>query len=137
MTTTEDHRRTTQEAIFAAVSAGQTVYTKAPSGWMIVGPAADIVEGATVTVTKRDGSTSQVRVGPVGGIRTTRGVEYQVAGFTKIPTPAPRPAEKPRTGFDLVPNAMFGTGRRYRAQPGATQYDDGSGRYRVQIWDNS
>lgn len=48
--------------------------------------------------------------------------------------PAARPVAKPYTEVD---SPTYGHGRRYRAQPGATQYDDGSGRYSVQIWDNS
>lgn len=48
--------------------------------------------------------------------------------------PAARPAAKPYTEVD---SPLYGHGRRYDVQPGATQYDDGSGRYNVQIWDNS
>lgn len=36
-----------------------------------------------------------------------------------------------------VRSSVYGPGRVYRDNPGATQYDDGSGRYSVQIWDNS
>lgn len=44
--------------------------------------------------------------------------------------------ETPRR-YRTVRNAAFGDGRVYDDQPGATQYDDGSGRYGIQIWDNS
>lgn len=46
-------------------------------------------------------------------------------------------ATAPRRRYTTVRNAAFGDGRVYADQPGATQYDDGSGRYGVQIWDNS
>jgi hypothetical protein len=38
--------------------------------------------------------------------------------------------------YRTVHNGAFGEGRIYHDQPGATQYDDGSGTYSVQIWDN-
>lgn len=44
----------------------------------------------------------------------------------------------PASGYTEVSSSVFGPGRRYRAQPGATQYDsDGTGRFTTQIWDNS
>lgn len=136
MTSTEA-QRATQEAIFTAVAAGQTVFTKAPTGWMVVGPAAVIKVGKHVLVTKKDGSTSEVRIVKVNPPKSARGVNYAVATFAKLP-PADRvtPAAK-REGYTTVHSAAFGQGRRYHAQPGATQYDDGSGTYRVQIWDNA
>ncbi len=39
--------------------------------------------------------------------------------------------------YDVVDGGFYGPGRRYHDQPGATQYDDGSGRYNTQIWDNA
>lgn len=45
--------------------------------------------------------------------------------------------EETHRRYDVVQHGMFGEGRVYRDQPGATQYDDGSGRYSVQIWDNA
>lgn len=41
-----------------------------------------------------------------------------------------------RGGYRTVHDGAFGEGRIYRTQRGATQYDDGSGRFNVQIWDN-
>lgn len=38
--------------------------------------------------------------------------------------------------YRTVHDGAFGEGRIYADQPGATQYDDGSGHYAVQIWDN-
>lgn len=34
-------------------------------------------------------------------------------------------------------SSAYGEGRVYHDQPGATQYDDGSGTYKIQIWDES
>lgn len=45
-----------------------------------------------------------------------------------------RTAGSPR--YSTVHSSAFGPGRVYVDQPGATQYDDGSGRYSIQIWDN-
>lgn len=39
--------------------------------------------------------------------------------------------------YTTVHSGLYGEGRRYDHTPGATQYDDGSGRYNVQIWDES
>lgn len=47
--------------------------------------------------------------------------------------------ERPETvgrSYRTVRDGAFGEGRIYADQPGATQYDDGSGRFSVQIWDN-
>lgn len=41
-----------------------------------------------------------------------------------------------RSSYRTVQDGAFGEGRVYSDQPGATQYDDGSGHYAVQIWDN-
>ena len=42
------------------------------------------------------------------------------------------------TGYTKVNRGVFDAAtRRYHAQPGATQYDDGSGRYNVQIGDEA
>lgn len=46
-------------------------------------------------------------------------------------------ATAPTHGYTEVDSPLYGPGRVYDDQPGATQYDDGSGRYSVQIWDNS
>ena len=52
--------------------------------------------------------------------------------------PVPDGPTPPSTGYTEVSSSVFGPGRVYRAQPGATQYDsDGSGRFTTQIWDNS
>jgi len=38
--------------------------------------------------------------------------------------------------YRTVASATYGPGRVHADMPGATQYDDGSGRYAIQIWDN-
>jgi hypothetical protein len=43
----------------------------------------------------------------------------------------------PGRAYTEVRSSLYGPGRVYADQPGATQYDDGSGRYSIQIWDNS
>lgn len=51
---------------------------------------------------------------------------------------APEGSAAPDSGYTEASSPTFGSGRRYSAQPGATQYDsDGSGRYATQIWDNA
>lgn len=127
----QQDRTAKAEQIFAAVSAGQTVFTKAAAGWMVVGPTADVVEGRTVTVTKADGTTTQVRIADVTGTYEKRGLAYAVATFRNLPklaaTPArPRRPRRPRT----VNHDFFGPGVQYG--DGATVYDNG----RTQIWDD-
>lgn len=38
--------------------------------------------------------------------------------------------------YHTVHHSFYGTGRVYDDQPGATQYDNGTGSYTVQIWDD-
>lgn len=45
--------------------------------------------------------------------------------------------ERTESDYTEVHSSLYGRGRRYHAQPGATQYQDGFGGYGVQIWDNS
>ena len=70
----------TAQALLEALRAGRTSWTKAADGeWMIIGPAADIKVGATVTVTTRTGGTSQVTVARLGACGERDGIAYQVA----------------------------------------------------------
>lgn len=41
-----------------------------------------------------------------------------------------------RGPYTMKNSSVYGEGRIYPDQPGATYYDDGSGRFNVQIWDN-
>lgn len=130
-------QRAKAEAIFAAVNAGQTVFTRNGDIWMIVGPDADIHPGAHVSVTKANGELVPVVVDEVGGRREKRGVAYAVATFHKAPKPQPAQATTERT-YDAVRPGWFGAGRRYHDTPGATHYDsDGTGDYTTQLWDES
>lgn len=115
------------------IKTGKTVFTRGDGRWMVIGPADTIATGATVEVTKRDGTTEQVVITQLGAAGDKQGCRYQVAHFRKTTTPAPRA----RTGYTEVHSDTYGRGRRYRSQPGATQYDDGTGTYSVQIWDHA
>jgi len=46
-----------------------------------------------------------------------------------------RPAT-PTRRYRTVQSDIFGPGRIYHDEPGATYYDDGSGRFTIQMWDN-
>lgn len=81
-------RRT--DSVRAAVAAGQTCFTKTSRGdWIIVGPVEAVVVGRTVTVTKADGSTRQVRVAEVSGPFEKPGFRYSSATFVDV-TPRTR-----------------------------------------------
>lgn len=121
------------QAIFDAVKAGRTVFTRATDQWMIVGPTDQIKPDQTVAVTKANGDQSIVMVTEITGTHERQGVRYSVARFTRDPEPHPAT----RDGYRTVNSPVYGPGRVYHAQPGATQYDDGTGRYNTQIWDNS
>lgn len=56
--------------------------------------------------------------------------EADAAAQAKMPLSTDSP-------YRTVHSSLYGEGRRYHSQPGATQYDDGSGRFNVQIWDES
>ena len=56
----------------------------------------------------------------------------------KLATVAPAAPEPVANGsYRTVSDEWFGSGRIYRDQRGATQYDNGAGTYGVQIWDNA
>jgi hypothetical protein len=143
MTKTEAERKA--QAMMDQIKAGKTIFTKARDEWMIVGPAADITAGAIVTATKQGGETSTVRVVKVHVTATRQGTTYSTATFrnvTIVPAaPVVEPVEDEASVVDSykVVNGgiAYGYGRRYASQRGATQYDDGSGRFSVQIWDES
>jgi hypothetical protein len=127
-----------QERIFKQVAAGKTIFTKVDDQWMIVGPAADITcMFQRVTVTKADGTTSEVSTIELYPVKEVRGVQYRVAKFRRVSDASTTQTSTPQRGYRTVSGAL-GTGRVYHDQPGATHYDDdGSGRYTTQLWDNS
>lgn len=85
MTTTITSQKQKAQEMLAAVAGGQTLFSHAPSGWCIVGPTSDIVAGATVTVTKKSGQTTDVVVDLVGASFEKQGVAYTVATFHNAP----------------------------------------------------
>lgn len=76
--------RQTAEAIRDAVTAGRTVWTRAPHGWMVVGPAADITVGAVVTVTRRDGTSELVTITRAQEPMTLSTLAYCVADAERV-----------------------------------------------------
>jgi hypothetical protein len=138
MTTTEAERGA--QAMLDQIRAGKTIFTRAHDEWMVIGPAADITAGAIVTATKANGTTSTVRIIKVCTTATRQGTAYATATFhnvTIVPAEQAEVEAPVRDTYRTTEHAFFGTGRRHASQPGATQYDDGTGRYNVQIWDNS
>lgn len=68
------------QAMLDGVREGRTSWSRTPEGvWMVIGPPNVITPGATVTVTKRDGGTSEVVIDQLGVRREVQGVEYQMA----------------------------------------------------------
>lgn len=66
--------------------------------------------------------------------RLDKAAEREAATIEALATvEAARPTGR---SYRTVQDGAFGQGRVYSDQPGATQYDDGSGRFNVQIWDN-
>ena len=126
------------EAIYTAVNSGQTIFFKAGDQWRIVGPANAITSAyQRVQVTKKDGSTVEVSTTSVDPVREVRGLSYRVASFRRVVEPQHAAPAASGRRYATTPDRGFGPGRRFADQPGATQYDDGSGRYNVQIWDES
>lgn len=68
------------------------------------------------------------------------GIVAQVQGRVDAHRAQQHDAQQTETAtqsYTTVHGGLYGEGRRYDHTPGATQYDDGSGRYNVQIWDES
>jgi hypothetical protein len=105
------------EQLLAAVSAGQTVFTKSAQGvWHIIGPAADIFTGAAVVVTKADGTTRDVVVTAVTTTNEKRGVTYAVATFRNSLAPSAQQAAPQRRTEALATDAQIDAILRLRAQ---------------------
>jgi hypothetical protein len=122
----------TAKAYFEKATKGKFTAGK-PAGWVICDTAtgksldsyrypteaeatADIPRVVAVIVARRDAVQAQ---------------QEKVAAMLVDEAPATPSARTYKT----VHNGTYGTGRRYADQSGAVQYDDGSGRYSVQIWD--
>ena len=110
MTTSQEAAIKKAEALFAAVSAGKTLFSRtAGDTWTIVGPAADLITYSDVTVTKRDGTTETVRVSDILGTYTARGLSYRVAHFKRpktTPAPVKTVATTPSHGAGIGSPAM-------------------------------
>jgi hypothetical protein len=77
----------------ATATAAKITYRKTQQGqWVAFGPASAITAGATVTVSKRDGSTKTERVESVGRPFTANGTQC-VYGY--LAPSAPRAASRP------------------------------------------
>lgn len=103
--------RAKAQAVFDAVQAGQTVFTRATNQWMIVGPTADITPNVPVTVTKANGKTSEVIVTAINGSYTRSGIAYTVAEFRNAPAPVTTVAAAPSpTGWSYAAKRRQGIG---------------------------
>lgn len=79
------------------VKQGKIVFFKAGGdGWDIIGPADTITAGASVTVSKADGSTEQVTVVEIMSERTVEGVAARTARFNRQRAASPVPAQAER-----------------------------------------
>lgn len=107
-----DTQRAKAQQMLDAVRAGQTIFTHAATGWMVVGPAARITPWAIVTVTKSDGSTSQVQITHVQGAYEKQDVAYAVATFRDYHAPADT-SGLPATDGQIAEIERL-LGRRYR-----------------------
>lgn len=72
------------------IAAGQTIFINQGGTWTIAGPADIVIDGAIVTVTKRDGSTQQVRAYNVATF-SSHGVDFAMANFDRAATTSPAP----------------------------------------------
>lgn len=112
---------------------GRLGLTGKPAGWVVC----DMDSGKRIGLDIRY-ATEEAAKQAIPGLLKARAEklqhrEAQDAARAAGPTEADAPARR----YTTVHHAAFGDGRVYDDQPGATQYDDGSGRYGVQIWDNS
>lgn len=133
--TTSDARAKAQ-AMLDAVKAGKILFTRQGDQWLIIGQTSAITSGHYVTVTKANGHRVTVKVTATVGAYERQGLRYSVATYSDARDMDAAQPTTQNTGFRWVHGAM-GAGKRYYAQPGCTYYDDGSGRYSIQIWDES
>ncbi|HEX3778519.1 MAG TPA: hypothetical protein VHX38_02550 [Pseudonocardiaceae bacterium] len=128
---------TKAQEMLNAVRAGKTLFYRNAQYWDVVGPARQIQVGRDVIVTKADGSLAEVHITNVTGTYEKQGVAYATAEVNHIRNLRPARMAADTDAYREVYSPVYGRGRVYNVQPGATQYDDGSGNYNVQIWDNS
>lgn len=99
-----------------------------PAGWIIYAPET----GKNLSTTRYPTETAALAAVP----QVLAAYLKRIADNARSRAAATAPSS-PAPVYSEVRNSTFGTGRRYHSQPGATQYDDGSGHYSVQIWDNA
>ncbi|GIF75683.1 hypothetical protein [Asanoa siamensis] len=101
---TDDAAVARSQRLLDQVKEGKTIFFKAGGGWDIIGPAADIEPGQTVTVTKAAGDTTEVIVVKVMAERTVHGVATRTATFRNPAAAAAAPAhvDPPRPAYNVV-----------------------------------
>lgn len=94
-TATATRQQSAADALVAKVAQGLTTFRKDVDGtWRVIGPAADLHVGATVTVTKADGSTKKVTVVAVNRTGERNGTAYAIADIRDaVRTASERDAE--------------------------------------------
>lgn len=85
--TTTTTLSTKQQQMLDAVAAGESIFFHDGPAWSVMGPATDITPGATVTITKKSGATSQVIIDTVWLTATVHDVTYATASFHNPPKP--------------------------------------------------
>jgi len=73
------------EELLASIAAGEVRWTMASHGWMVIGRADIVREGAEIEVTKADGSRMWVQVTRCQPALTKRGVTYACASANASP----------------------------------------------------
>lgn len=106
-----------------------------PAGWVIASPETGKSLSKRRYPTEEEALADAPRVLAAYLARVKANTEHA----TERATTTEAAADAAPTGrpYTEVRNSLYGPGRVYHDQPGATQYDDGSGTYKVQIWDNS
>lgn len=107
-----------------------------PAGWVIVNVDTGERIGSAATRYATEDEARAAIPGALAGL--ARNLERRAANDAQAAreeaTAAAR-ARQPR--YTTVHSSAFGEGRIYAETPGATNYDDGSGQFNVQIWENS
>jgi len=63
-------------------------------------------------------------------------IEAQEAADAAAYEASQRPLRSTRGGYTTKRGSVYGEGRVYDDMPGATHYDNGNGKFSIQIWDN-
>ena len=72
-----------------AIKAGQVLFTKTATGWLVWGRTENLTIGAATKVSKRDGTTTTVEITRTGTVHERDGVQYTVAEFRPVATTRP------------------------------------------------